>query len=631
MKRRVAVFANGWGMEYLREVVTGIYGGARDADIDIFVFVNYSSFSGDEQINNSESNIFRLPELRDFDGVVLLGNSFNRPEEVEFVYHKVMDAGIPAISLEFDYEGIRTISTDNYHGMYELVKHVVQEHGARQIVFVGGPQEHAESNIRLQAVRDVVDENGLSLPAENIMYGDWAKNLAKELAGEWIDRHNCLPDIFICANDVMAMGICDMLKARGYRVPEDVMVTGYDCIMLGQEYFPSIASVDHEWRGMGAKALQILLDDMEGRKSESAVVMHTRFVPGGSCGCESCSEKIQERKIRYSHRADSLDWDSHFRHIYLAIRKAENADGLNGSLNSLFQNECWMEGGNFMLCLEREFFNIEEKDENLRSQGYSDSMDVICSLCNGIPRPRRIVEYRKAMFDVSNENPDPGIYIFVPVYSEGKSYGFAMLTRDIDIVEDNGLYIWTRHMNENLEQVRRNITIADLTRKLTELSVTDVLTGVYNRAGCEKVSYPMLEEWNRAGGTGAIMIADIDRMKTINDQYGHSSGDQALRTVATVLKAQVPSDWIISRFGGDEFFIGGKLREGMDLEALRDSIMQKLAQEVERRQISFNLTLSIGYTILKPDEDADMESHLRKADQLMYAVKKEHHKKMDNK
>lgn len=631
MKRRVAVFANGWGMEYLREVVTGIYGVARDADTDIFAFVNFTNLSGNEQINNSESNIFRLPELRDFDGAIVMANSFNRPEEVEYVYHKVVESGIPAISIEYDYEGIRTISTDNYHGMYELAKHVVQEHGARQIVFVAGPREHAESNIRLQAVQDVADENGLSLPTENIVYGDWAKNVSKNLAGEWIDQHNCLPDIFICANDVMAMGVCDMLKERGYKIPEDVMVTGYDCIMPGQEYLPSIASVDHEWRGMGEKALQILLDDMEGRKNEASFVMNTRFIPGGSCGCESCTQKIQERKERYSHRADNLAWDAHFRHIYLSIRKAENADGLSHSLSSLFQNECWMEGGNFMLCLDREFFTIEEGDENLRSEGYSDCMDVICSLRNGIPRPHRIMEYRKAMFDVSNEIPEPGVYIFVPVYSEGKSYGFAMLTMDIDTVEDNGLYIWTRHLSENLEQVRRNITIADLTRKLTELSVTDMLTGVYNRAGCEKISYPMLEDWHRAGGTGAVMIADIDRMKTINDQYGHASGDQALRTVATVLKAQVPSDWIISRFGGDEFFIGGKLSEGMDLDVLRESIVQKLAQEVERRQISFNLTLSIGYVILKPDEDADMESHLRKADQLMYAIKKEHHKKIDNK
>lgn len=630
MKKRVAVFANGWGTEYLREVVTGIYDVAEHTAADIFVFVNYSSFSGLQQINHSESNIFRLPELQDFDGAVLLANSFNGKEEVEYVYRKVLAAQIPTVSVEYDYEGIRTISTDNYHGMHELAEHVVRDHGARHIVYIGGPQEHMESNIRLQAVQDVARENGLSLRGEDIMYADWAKNMASELVGQWIDVHKCLPDIFICANDIMAMGVCDILTERGYKVPEDVMVTGYDCIEEGQEYSPSIASVNHEWHGMGVKAMQMLLDDMEGRGSGESVVMNTRFVSGESCGCDSGEEKSDGRRERVSHKIDSMKFDAHFRHIYLAIRKAEDADGLNASLNALFQGDCWMEGNNFMLCLDREFFNIEENDDNLRTDGYSDEMEVICSLRDGIPQPHQIMEYRKAMFLVAQENPQPGLYIFVPVYSDARSYGFAMLTRDIDIVNDNGLYIWTRHLNENLEQVRRNITIADLTRKLTELSVTDVLTGVYNRAGCEKISYPLLEEWHRDGGTGVIMIADIDRMKTINDKYGHASGDQALRIAATVLKSQFPPDWIVSRYGGDEFFIGGKLREGMNLEALRDSITQKLAQEVERRRISYALSLSIGYATLEPGGELDLEDSLRRADQLMYEVKKEHHRMMDS-
>lgn len=626
MKRRIAVFANGWGTEYLQETVTGIYEIAGETNADIFIFVDFSSFSEQEKINNSECNIFRLPKLEDFDGAVLMANSFNMQEETELVYQMVKEAGIPTVSIECEFEGITTIGTDNYNGMYELAKHVVQEHGARHIVYVGGPKEHEESNIRLQAIRDVACENGFSLREEDILYADWARNLPGRLVKEWLDRYKCLPDIFICANDVMAVGACDMLIKQGYKVPEDVMVTGYDCIKLGQEFYPSIASVNHEWRSMGVKAMQILLDKMEGRDSEVSVIMKTRFVPSESCGCN-----VSVGRGYSSHKIDSFLCDSHFRHIYLAVRKAENADDLNRCLDNLFQKECWMEGSNFMLCLEREFFNIEDKDENLRTQGYSGNMDVICSLDNGIPRPHQIMKRREVMFRASNENPQPGIYIFVPVYNEGKSYGFAMLTRDIDIIEDNYLYIWTRHMNQYLEQVRRNITIADLTRKLTKLSVTDVLTGVYNRAGCERIAYPMLEEWHKAGGTGAVMIADIDRMKTINDKYGHASGDLALRTVATVLKSQLPSDWIISRFGGDEFFIGGKIVGEMDLEAMKDSILQNLAMEVERRQIPFELSLSIGYAKMEPGGESDLESDLRRADQLMYDVKKEHHRENDSK
>jgi len=86
MKRKLAVFANGWGTEYLREVVTGIYEVAKEADIDVFTFVDFSSFSEQERTNNSEFNIFRLPEIRDFDCAVLMANSFNMQEEIDYVY-----------------------------------------------------------------------------------------------------------------------------------------------------------------------------------------------------------------------------------------------------------------------------------------------------------------------------------------------------------------------------------------------------------------------------------------------------------------------------------------------------------------------------------------------------------------
>lgn len=626
MKKRIAVFANGWGTEYLREVVKGIHEIAKDVSADIFAFVDFSSHAEQERINRSESNIFRLPELRDFDGAVLMANSFNMQAEIDFVYDKVMKSGIPVVSIEHEFEGITTISTDNYNGMYELTQHVVQKHGARHIVFVSGPKEHAENNIRLQAVKDAACANGLVLKEEDIICGDWAKLKAQEQLREWMNQYRHLPDVFICANDIMATGICEAVMEWGYRVPEDVLVTGYDYVKQGRENEPSIASVSHEWRKMGVKAMKILLDKMAGRDGEASIVMKTRFVPGGSCGCG-----LDGRNDYHCGKIDSFLCDSHFRHLYLAVRKAENAEDLNQSLDKLFQEECWLEGSNFMLCLEKEFFNIEEGDENLRTEGYSDYMDVICALKNGVPRPHQIMRHREAMFRVPNEKQETEIYIFVPVYNEVRSYGFAMLTGNADIIEDNYLYSWTRHINQYLEQVRRNITIADLTRKLTRLSVTDVLTGVYNRAGCERIAYPMLEEWNKAGGTGAIMIADIDRMKTINDKYGHASGDMALRTVATVLKAQLPTDWIISRFGGDEFFVGGKLEGEMDLEILRKSILQNLALEVERRQIPFEMSLSIGYAKVEPGGELNLEDDLRRADQHMYAIKEEHHRELDSK
>lgn len=630
MRKRLAVLANGWGTEYLKEIVTGISDICKASDIDIFTFVsfsfvNYTSADTYDKINVSESNIFRLPDFKDFDFALLLTNSFNTRVETEEVPRAVLAAGIPAVSLEYSLDKIPSIHTDNYESMHELAEHMIQVHGARHIVYVSGPEDHAENAVRLQAVRDAASENGLSIRDEDIIFGNWASEAAIPAVNEWMAAHSQLPDVFICANDTMATGVYEALAGMGCRVPDDVFVTGYDDTKAGRELDPPLATVAHDWKSMGRKAMELLLDQAAGKDVPMHTTIGTRFLPGGSCGCLPVSDRTES-----GHPFDALLCDSHFRHIHLAIRKTETAPELHQSLKTLFEKECWMEGNHFMLCLDEEFFRIAENDENLPSGSYHDKIQVICDVNDGVSGELRTIDRREAMFSVSDRKAEPAVYLFVPLYSEDKTYGFAMMERSIDIILENFLYVWTRHTNIYLEQVRRNVTIADLTRKLTLLSVTDVLTGIYNRAGCEQIAYPLIEEKLRQGKACVVMLADIDRMKAINDRFGHASGDLALRTSASVLKKLLPEEWIISRFGGDEFFAGGELKEGMQMDALTDAIDKELSLEAKKRNISFHLGLSIGYVKIEPDEEINLESKLRLADRLMYAIKKIHHTEIDS-
>lgn len=631
MKKRIAVFSSGWGDEYFREVVYGISEAAKKENIDTFAFVNFSIRGLENLLNECEYNLFTLPDLKDFDGVILMANSFNLEKEVVYLEGKIKELGIPAISLEYEMEGLPTLVSDNYAGMYDLVEHVVGHHGARNIVYIGGPKEDAENKDRINAIHNVAAKYGFTVPDSHIRYGLWDRLSALELTAEWLKENDTLPDVIFCGNDKMAMGVCEQLGKYGYEVPTDVMVTGYDCLKSGREYRPSIASVGHTWEKMGGLAVQMLLQRMEGRDVEN-VVLPTGFIPGRSCGCfdeEMYGDKSYLDIRSRGKEIDGLEADAHFRHIYLEVRKADNAEDLSDDLSALFEREHEMEGDNFLLCLDPEFFRIEDDDFNLYIQGYSETVEVVGSLKDGNPRPRFTIERNKALFLMAEEKETAGLYICVPILSDVRTYGFAILTGDLCVACDNQFYIWTRHTSQYLEQVRRNITISDLTRKLTQLSVRDVLTGVYNRAGCEEIAYPILEEWRSRGGTGIIMLVDIDKMKLINDQYGHANGDLALRTVAAVLKAVLPEDWIVSRFGGDEFFVGGRLRkQDADLDWLRESLEKGLAQEVKKRGITFRLTISVGSVMVRPEEDYGIEKYLQMADEVMYEIKDAHHKEI---
>lgn len=620
IRKRLAVFANGWAIDYVQQFLTGVSEVATATDTDLFVFMDFSAKDEYTKINIGESNIFRLPNLKDFEFAILMTNSFNLQEETDYVYRSVMESGIPAVSLEYMLNGIPSILTDNYSGMQELAKHLILEQGARQLVYVSGPEDHVENATRLQAVRDVAHENGLRIQNEDIIFGRWSQDPAKAQVIKWIDEHGALPDAFVCANDLMALGVYDALAELGYHVPEDVLVTGFDNIKISRDMQPPLATVSRDWHAMGMKAMQLLLDKRNGSDIPAATVIPTNFIRRSSCGCT-----MPEETRPSCRTGDALRYDCHFRGIHWAVRDSDTAEILYENFKRLFQRDNWMEGNNFLLCLEKEFFRICERDINLKTTGYSEDIDVICALNNGIARPHQTIGCRDVIFRAAGTRPDPAMYIFVPLHNDERSYGFAMFSRNIDVLEDHYLYIWTRQVNMCLEQVRRNITIRELTQKLTNLSVTDVLTGVYNRTGCEQIAYPMLEEAHRLGKTSVIMLADIDRMKVINDQYGHVNGDLALRTAVSVLRSQLPSDWIICRIGGDEFFIGGVWTEDIDPEKLIENITGKLAHESKRLQLPFHLGLSLGYVKVNPEDNMDLESRLRTADRHMYENKSQHH------
>lgn len=628
MRKKVAIFANGWGYEYLLTVIGGVYECAKEENVDIFTFINYSTQGEAPADSKGEFNIFTLPHIEDFDGVLLMANSFNNPAEVEYLHKKMLETTLPVISLEYELEGLDFLGTENYSGMYDLAEHLIVEHNVKSILLIGGPKGHAESDIRLQAVLDAAQKHGIEIPSENVIYGDWADETARKIVQEYLAAGNPLPDAVICANDNMAMGVCNWMDDHGYHVPEDVKVASFDCLEDGQYFFPALTTVNRYWDKMGYQGLQLLLKKMAGEEIPKHTVVRSHLECGESCGCKLSEAKAQARlkagRDVYAKRLTSMVQDGHYRNLYRFMRKCKTAEELHHSLSFFLGPKPSMEGENFMLCLEPNFFVA---DEELRTDCYSEEVDAIYSDDGDKVAPLKRIDFRKELFRLAEECKEPRSYVVVALHNEDKSMGYAVFCTGIGIVENYVLYKWTRHMNQCLEQVRQNATIEALTESLRESSVTDVLTGVFNRVGCEEMIYPYLEECWHKEEAGALMIIDVDKMKDINDEYGHLQGDLALRTVAEVLRLALPNDWIIARYGGDEFLAAGRCENAERLSILEDTIAKCLANEVADKQVSFELTVSTGGVIIEEGTDFSLEKYVRIADERMYAMKKIHHQR----
>jgi len=158
-------------------------------------------------------------------------------------------------------------------------------------------------------------------------------------------------------------------------------------------------------------------------------------------------------------------------------------------------------------------------------------------------------------------------------------------------------------------------------RTLMVLATTDPLTGLLNRReGMHRFQQEVIR-CDREGRKMSVMIIDLDRFKAVNDNHGHSAGDQALKACADTIIQGLREYDIICRYGGEEFLV---VLPGNDLRGGQES-GQRLLEMIHERAIrleggtSLHLTASIGLTAIKPGDNID--GLIKRADDALYKAK----------
>lgn len=155
---------------------------------------------------------------------------------------------------------------------------------------------------------------------------------------------------------------------------------------------------------------------------------------------------------------------------------------------------------------------------------------------------------------------------------------------------------------------------------LRSMALTDDLTGLYNRRAFYTLAAQQLKVMRRSGQGLLLFFADVDRLKDINDAYGHHQGDLALRRCGQALERTFRKSDIVARLGGDEFGVlaldASSQDEGVILRRL-ESQLQKASGGESR----YRLSLSAGCARFDPRRSVSLADLLAKADQAMYEGK----------
>ncbi len=175
------------------------------------------------------------------------------------------------------------VLVDNAGGMAALVSHLVEIHGITDLGYVGGATavDFAE---RFTAMKEALASRGISPRADPIDDADLAAPDALARVRE-LAVTGALPRALVCANDQMALAVIDLLHAEGQRVPDDVVVTGFDGVLAGMLSTPTLTSVRQPMEAMGRVAARLLAEAWTTPMTPREYRLGTHLVVRGSCGC----------------------------------------------------------------------------------------------------------------------------------------------------------------------------------------------------------------------------------------------------------------------------------------------------------------------------------------------------------
>lgn len=626
-RRNIAVLMTAVDSESVADELVGIEEYAKEQGCNIAVFLWFTGAFEKEKHNLGEVNIVNLPDLQLFDGVIVFGNALHIEENHRAIEELLEGLECPIVGIGCKVGDSYTIRTDNYSAMRKMVEHFVLEHKVKDIHFVKGVEGNEDANDRYQAYVDVLKENGIPVLQERTSQGDFYVTGGEKAAVEIMDSVLPFPQAIICANDVMAITISDILMENGYRIPEDVMISGYDYTVEAQAHCPRITSIRTNFTDIGYNACRILLDVLDGKTVSKDTYVPDEIVLDESCGCGGNEDRIQKKDDRKEYGEAIAKRKMIHQLITLEKRFAE-CEVLDDWLEAVKGFIPKVEVSEFYCCVNEGFadkmfeMDVMEQEEMTLAQrvSYSKTVYPILAYKNGNFKTKNAFSSRYGFDELFKDSDECKLYVFSPLHYLERTFGYLVFA-DSGFTIANQLYIsWLISMGNSIENIRKKSMLQNAMRRLEDMYVRDSLTGVYNRFGLDRSFAEIKQKSMMSRIKMQLSFIDLDDLKAINDHYGHEMGDEIITAAARILKEEA-GKCRVARYGGDEFIVIGTARDVKEAQEYWNRVERRIAEYNKKRDTAL-LSMSFGYDVFDVESKTALEDCILTVDKKMYEEKR---------
>ncbi|MBN1312245.1 MAG: substrate-binding domain-containing protein [Anaerolineae bacterium] len=231
--------------------------------------------------------IYDLAGPANVDGVIVSAVLHNYTPLEKMPHFYARYAPLPMINIGLETAGIPNIAINNFAGLYDLMKHLIDDHHYRRIAFIRGPECNPEAEVRYRAYTEALNDHGIPFDPDLVATGNFAVDSGCEAVELLLDQHKTDFDVIVASNDRMAIDAWRELTRRGISVPSDVAVTGFDDIPEAGIFVTPLTTIRQPLIEQGRQAARMLLEHLCCGAQPKNLVLDTKLVIRESCGCPS--------------------------------------------------------------------------------------------------------------------------------------------------------------------------------------------------------------------------------------------------------------------------------------------------------------------------------------------------------
>lgn len=501
--------------EDVKSMMDSICRSAVDSGWKVMMFTTFCDLYSRSHETTGEASVYKVINTDIIDALVVLPGSINNNDVSASIIAAAKDGNIPVVTIDGHFDGVPSVMFDYVTTFERIIRHVVEDHHCRTVNFIAGFKDNDFSEARIDCFKRVLAENGIEFDERRLGYGDFWEEPTRRAMDCFVESGLPMPEAIICCNDSMAITVCQYLSEKGYAVPDDVIVTGFDGIELEKFYQPRLTTGCVDYSAVGAKTMEIIGKVLAGDTVRDAVIPY-RMQLGGSCGCNKTdSANACDKIIKLYDRVGNSVW--HEDYMFSFLRKATRCRNLSELADVMATHGDYFE----WFCLNTDLFS-KTPDEARYHDLFTEKMNAFFV--------RRMDKHTNTdiIFPAENILPDLedtldkfDVLYFSPLHFMDEVLGYACAAIAF---ADEFVYSNRRRYISNTVQILENlihrVKLERMNSELAEMHIRDPLTGLLNRRGFYK-------KFDKLCGEGKFIYLfsiDMDRLKYINDNFGHNEG-----------------------------------------------------------------------------------------------------------